>query len=148
MENAFTNSRRLINILAPNNSVTRTHTNKQTSNIIFCVRGLYIQNVQHDAQNSKRHINIPALMQPPFKFQSSACHDRHLIPMPKWQYLCSRRRPWTVSHWPSCLTGAFVFKVVYWQVSCWGNWMFLLLGWSPIGKKLPAKTHITTWILN
>jgi len=44
---------------------------------------LYIQNAQHDAQNTKCHINIYALMQPPFKFQSSADHNGHLIPVPK-----------------------------------------------------------------
>jgi len=50
---------------------------------IYVLYILYIQNAQHDAQNTKCHINIYALMQPPFKFQSSADHNGHLIPVPK-----------------------------------------------------------------
>lgn len=48
---------------------------------------MYICNAQCDAQNTKCHINTSAHMQPPFKFWSSANHNRHLILAPKG-YIC------------------------------------------------------------
>jgi len=40
---------------------------------------LHLCNAQCDALNTKCHINISALMQPPFKFWSFADYCRHLI---------------------------------------------------------------------
>jgi len=39
-----------------------------------------------------------------------------------------------------CLTGMFLFMVVYWQISCLGNWMSLLVGFSPTGKNLTTNS--------
>jgi hypothetical protein len=46
---------------------------------------IYIYNLQCDAQNPKHYVIICTLMQPPFKFQSTADHYRHLIPLPLLQ---------------------------------------------------------------
>ena len=46
-----------------------------------------------------------------------------------------------------CPTGMFAFTVVHWQISCLGNWMSLLVGLSPTGKNLTARTHLIAWIL-
>ena len=45
-----------------------------------------ICNVQCNAQNVKCRRNVSALMQPPFKFWSSADQYRHLIAVPKCSY--------------------------------------------------------------
>ena len=47
----------------------------------------HICNMQCDAQNAEHHINIPATLQPQFKFPSSADHCGYLIPGPKGGYL-------------------------------------------------------------
>jgi hypothetical protein len=46
---------------------------------------IYICNLQCDVQNPKHYVIISTLMQPPFKFQSSADYYRHLIPAPLLQ---------------------------------------------------------------
>ena len=47
----------------------------------------HIRNMQFDAQNAQHHINIPDLLQPQFKFLSSADHYGHLIPGPNGGYI-------------------------------------------------------------
>jgi hypothetical protein len=42
----------------------------------------YVRDMQCDAQNAKYHTYTAALMQLPFKFQSSAYQYGHLIPVP------------------------------------------------------------------
>ena len=43
----------------------------------------YVYNVQCVAQDAACHLNISALMQPPFKFWLSSGHYGHLISSPK-----------------------------------------------------------------
>ena len=60
-------------------SSVRTLTiNPMAMNVIHC-----ICNVLCDAQNAKYRINIPAILQPPFKFPLCADHYGHIIPVPK-----------------------------------------------------------------
>ena len=40
---------------------------------------MHIHNAQCDAQSAQSYLNMSAVMQPPFKFQSSANNNRHLI---------------------------------------------------------------------
>jgi putative component of membrane protein insertase Oxa1/YidC/SpoIIIJ protein YidD len=54
--------------------------------LTLCHRSLYICNKQHDAQIAEPYTFISALMQPTCKFQSSADHYGHLIPVPKIKF--------------------------------------------------------------
>lgn len=57
-----------------------------------------ICNVQCDAQNAKHRINISGLMQPPFKFWSSADQYRHLISVPKCSYYKTFQNNTDIAH--------------------------------------------------
>ena len=53
---------------------------------VWCQMCVPLCNLQCDAQNVKCHLNISALMQPLFKFWSSADQYGHLIAVPKCLY--------------------------------------------------------------
>jgi len=54
--------------------------------------------MQCDAQNVKCHLNVSALMQPLFKFRSSADQYRHLIAVPKCSYYRTIQNNTDITH--------------------------------------------------
>jgi len=65
---------------------------------VWCRTCVPLCNVQCDAQNVKCCLNISALMQPLFKFLSSADQHRHLIAVPKCSYYRTVQNNTDITH--------------------------------------------------